>query len=147
MSLEENKAIVRRLNEAYNKFNLDALDDLVAPDYVDHTNKIKGLESLKQLMTMGHKGVPDWHETIEDIVAEGDKVWICITYTGTHTGELMGLAPTGNKIKTTSVDIHRIVNGKIAEYWNVTDTVRLLQPQGVIEITEAGKNFFPEFAK
>jgi predicted SnoaL-like aldol condensation-catalyzing enzyme len=59
----------------------------------------------------------------------------------------MGLAPTGNKIKTTSVDIHRIVNGKIAEYWNVTDTVRLLQPQGVIEITEVGKNFFPEFAK
>jgi predicted ester cyclase len=71
--LEENKAIVRRLNEAYNKFNLDALDDIVAPDYVDHTNKIKGLESLKQLMTMGHKGVPDRHETIEDIIAEGDR--------------------------------------------------------------------------
>jgi predicted ester cyclase len=147
MSSEENKAIVRRLNEAYNNVDMDSLDDLVAPDYVDHTNKIQGLESLKQLMQMGHKGVPDWHETIEDIIAEGDKVWILITYTGTHTGELMGLAPTGNKIKTTSVDIYRIVNGKVTEYWNVTDTVRLFKPQGVVEITEEGKRFFPEFAK
>jgi len=147
MSLEENKAIVRRLNEAYNKANTDLLDDLVAPDYVDHTNKIQGLESLKQLMKLGHKGVPDWHETIEDIIAEGDKVWILITYTGTHTGEFMGLAPTGKKIKTMAVDIYRIVNGKLAEYWNVTDTVRLFEPQGVIEITEEGKKFFPEDAK
>jgi len=147
MSLEENKSIVRRLNEVYNNVDMDSLDDLVAPDYVDHTNKIQGLESLKQLMQMGHKGVPDWHETIEDIIAEGDKVWILITYTGTHTGELMGLAPTGNKIKTTSVDIYRIVNGKVTEYWNVTDTVRLFKPQGVVEITEEGKRFFPEFAK
>ncbi len=67
MSLEENKAIVRRFIEAYNKRNLHLFDDLVAPDYVDHANQIRGVESLKQVMNMGFKGVPDWHETIEDI--------------------------------------------------------------------------------
>ena len=147
MSLEENKAIVRRFIEAYNKRNLDSLDEFVAPDYVDHTNQLRGLESLKQIISMGIQGVPDWHETIEDIIAEGDKVWIRLAYTGTHTGELFGLPPTGNKIIATAVDIYRIVNGKLAEYWNVTDRLALLKPQGVIEITEKGKILFPDDVK
>ncbi len=147
MSLEENKAIVRRFIEAYNKQNLDSLDEFVAQDYVDHTNKIQGLEGLKQLMSMGIKGVPDWHETIEDIIAEGDKVWVRLGYTGTHTGEMFGIAPTGNKITAKAVDIYRIVNGKLAEYWNVTDRLELLKPQGIIEYTEKGKKLFPEDAK
>ena len=119
----------------------------LAPDYVDHTNQLRGLESLKQIISMGIQGVPDWHETIEDIIAEGDKVWIRLAYTGTHTGELFGLPPTGNKITATAVDIYRIVNGKLAEYWNVTDRLALLKPQGVIEITEKGKILFPDDVK
>ena len=146
MSLEENKAIVRRFIEAYNKRNLDLIDDFVAPDYVDHTNKV-GREGLKQLFDMGLKGFPDWHETIEDIIAEGDKVWVRLAYTGTHKGEFMGLAPTGKKITTMAVDIYRIVNGKLAEYWSVTDNVNILKQIGAIEITEKGKNLFPEDAK
>ena len=70
MSLEENKAIVRRFIEAYNKHDLSSIDDFVAPDYVDHTNQV-GLEGLKQLFNMAFKGFPDFHETIEDIIAEG----------------------------------------------------------------------------
>ena len=147
MSLEENKAIVRRFIEAYNKQNLDSLDEFVAPDYVDHANQIRGLDGLKQIMNMGLKGVPDWHETIEDIIAEGDKVWVRLAYTGTHTGEMFGITPTGNKITATAVDIYRIVNGKLAEYWNVTDKLALLKPQGVIEYTEKGKKLFPEDIK
>jgi len=146
MSLEENKAIVRRWIEAYNKRNLDLIDDFVAPDYVDHTNKVDR-EGLKQLFAMGLKGFPDWHEIIEDIIAEGDKVWVRIAYTGTHTGEFMGLGPTGNKITTMAVDIYRIVNGKLAEYWNVTDNVNILKQIGAIEYTEKGKKLFPEDAK
>jgi predicted ester cyclase len=148
MSLEENKAIVRGFIEAYNKRNLDLIDNFVAPDYVDHTRpQIRGLASLKQLINMGLKGVPDWHETIEDIIAEGDKVWVRLAYTGTHTGEMFGLAPTGKKITATSVDIYRIVNGKLAEYWNVTDKLALFKPQGLIEYTEIGKQFFSEDVK
>ena len=143
MSLEENKEIVCRFIEAYNNRNLDLIDDFVAPDYVDHTNKVCR-EGLKQLFAMGLNAFPDWHETIEDIIAEGDKVWVRLAYTGTHKGEFMGLAPTGKKIKSKAVDIYRIVNGKLAEYWNVTDNVNILKQTGAIEITERGKKLFPE---
>ena len=146
MSLEENKAIVRRFIEAYNKRNLDLIDDFVAPDYVDHTNKV-GREGLKQLFNMGLKAFPDWHETIEDIIAEGDKVWVRLAYTGTHKGEFLGLAPTGKKITAKDVDIYRIVNGKLAEYWSVTDNVNILKQIGAIKYTEKGKKLFPEDVK
>jgi len=144
VTLEENKAIVRRFIDIYNQQNFELLDDLVAANYVDHTNQIRGREGLKQMMIMGSKAFPDWHETIEDIIAEGDKVWILLTYTATHTGEWLGLAPTGNKITTMNVDIYRLVNGKIAERQNVTDNMRLFKPLGVIEYTEQGKKLFPE---
>jgi predicted ester cyclase len=145
MSLEENKAIVRRWIEAYNKRNLD-FDEFIAPQYFDHTNQVDA-EGVKQLFSMGFKAFSDWHETIEDIIAEGDKVWVLLTYSGTHTGDFMGLAPTGNKITTKAVDIYRIVNGKLAEYWNVTDFMRFFKPIGAIEYTEKGKKLFPEEAK
>jgi len=142
MTLEENKTIVRKWIEAYNNRNLDSLKEYVAPDFVDHTNNIQGLEALIQVMNVGFMGVPDWHETIEDIIAEGDKVWVSLTYTGTHTGEMFGLAPTGKKITASSIDMFRIANGKLAEYWNVTDKLALLEPQGVVEYTEIGKKLF-----
>jgi C-1 hydroxylase len=145
MSLEENKAIVRRFVEAYNERKLDLIDDFVAPNYLDHTNKV-GREGLKQLFDVGLIAFPDWHETIEDIIAEGDKVWVRLSYTGTHKGEFMGLAPTGKKITSKAVDIYRIANGKLAEYWNVTDNVNIFKQIGAIEITEKGKNAFQKMA-
>ena len=91
MSLEENKAIVRRLTEALNELNLALLDELMTPNYFHHTLRIQGLESFKQNMTLIYKGFPDWHETIKDIIAEGDKVWVRYTDMMTHTGEYRGL--------------------------------------------------------
>ena len=146
MSLEENKAIVRRFVEAYNKGNLDLLDDLVAPDYVDHAHQLSP-EGLKQVIRMALKAFPDYHETIEDIIAEGDKVWIQVTATGTHTGEYMGIAPTGKKITMMFADVFRIVNGKIVEYWEVRDQLDFLKQLGLIEYTEKGKKIFPQDSK
>ena len=145
MSLEENKAIVLRWIEAYNKHNLDSFDEFIAPDYVDHTHQV-GPEGLKQLFNMGFKAFPDWYETIEDIIVEGDKVWVRLTYTGTYTGEWRGLAPTGKKVTMTAVDIYRIVNGKLIEYWNVSDGLDFFKQLGVIEYkyTEEGKKLFPD---
>ncbi len=145
MSLEENKAIVRRFIEAYNKHDLSSMEDFVAPDFVDHTHKQQGLESLKQLFNMAFKAFPDWHETIEDIIAEGDKVWIRAKATGTHTGgEFMGIAPTGKKVTSEMVDIYRIVNGKHVEGRFVTDQLDFLKQLGIIEYTEKGKKLFPQ---
>ncbi len=142
MSLEKNKAIVRGWIEAYNKRDLD-FDGFIAPDYVDHSNNVDR-EGLEQLIAMGLRAFPDWHETIEDMIAEGDKVWVRLAYTGTHKGEFLGLAPTNNKITTKAVDIYRIVDGKLAEYWNVTDNMNMFMKTGAIKITEKGKNMFPE---
>ena len=146
MTLEENKAIVRRFIEAYNKRNLDLFDDLLAPDYYDHTSKV-GVEGLKQLMNIAFKAFPDFHETIEDIIAEGDKVWARITFTGTHTGEFMGIAPTGKKITTEMVDIFRIVKGKLVEYRDVNNNLDYFKKLGLIEYTEKGKKLFLAGAK
>ena len=143
MSLEENKALVRRWIDVYNTHNLDSFDEFIAPDYVDHTNKVDR-EGLRQLFIMAFNAFPDWHETIEDIIAEGDKVWIRVNYSGTHTGDFMGIAPTGNKVTSTGVDIYRIVNGKLAEYWNVTDNMRFNTQLGLIKYTEQGKRFFQQ---
>lgn len=138
MFLEANKALVRGYIKAYNERDLDLIDHFVAPDYVDHSNNV-GREGLKQLMAMGLKAFPDWHETIEDIIAEGDKVWVRLSYTGTHKGEFNELKPTGKRIKSKAVDIYRVVNGKLAEYWNVTDNINILKQIGAIEVTEKGK--------
>ena len=146
MSLEENKAIVRRFIEAYNKHDLSSIEDFVAPDYVDHTNQV-GREGLKQLFNMAFKAFPDWHETIEDIIAEGDKVWVRVKATGTHTGEWLGIAPTGKKVTSEMVDIYRIVNGKHIEGRFITDQMDFLKQLGAIEYTEKGKKLFPEDAK
>jgi C-1 hydroxylase len=142
MSLEENKAIVRRWIEAYNERNLN-FEEFIAPDYIDHTNKVD-VNGLKQLFKMGLSAFPDWHETIEDIIAEGDKVWVLLSYSGTHTGDFMGLAPTGNKVSSKAVDIYRVSNRKLAEYWNVTDNVRIFAPIGAVEYTEKGRKIFSQ---
>jgi len=90
---------------------------------------------------------PDFHETTEDIIAEGDKVWVRNTITATHKGEYLGSAPTSNKFTEASVDIFRIVDGKIAEGWNIEDELDFYKQLGVIEYTEKAKKLFPEEVK
>ncbi|MGA3289072.1 MAG: ester cyclase [Candidatus Bathyarchaeia archaeon] len=143
MSLEKNKDLVRGFIESYNERKLDLIDDFVSPDYIDHDKNI-GREGLKQLIAMGINAFPDWYETVEDIIAEGDKVWVRLSYTGTHKGEFMGLSPTEKKITSKAVDIYRIANGKLTEYWNVTDNLNIFKQVGAVEVTEKGKQLFPE---
>jgi len=147
MSLEENKAIIRSLIEVFNKHNVALMDDFIAPDVViDHT--LQGLDSFKKFETNFIRGFPDYHETIEDIIAEGDKVWVHFKVTGTHTGEwnLLGitLAPTGKKVTYTGVGIWRIVDGKVVERKSVRDMLDFLKQLGVIEPTEKAKKLFPK---
>lgn len=148
MSSEENKAIVKRFIDAYNGRRLDLFDGLVAPDYIDHTHQQQGLESFKRLFDMAFKAFPDWHENIEDIIAEGDKVWVLVKATGTHTGEwnLSGvtLSPSGKKMTMMMVFIWRIAGGKLVEGWEVDDERDFFKQLGVIKYTEKGKRIFQE---
>ncbi len=107
MSLEKNKALIRKVNEALNRKDLTILDEFMAPDYVDHTNNLRGKEEVRQFYVATFKDLPDFHRTIEDTIAEGDKVWTLFRTTGT--------APTGKKIEMTTVSMLRFVNGKAVE--------------------------------
>ena len=133
MSLEENKALVRRTIEAINTQDLSSIETMITSDFVDHTRQVRGLENLKQFLSLIFKGFFDWHITIEDIIAEDDKVWIRITVTGTHTGEFRGLSPTGNKFTEHQVWIYRIIDGKIVEGWDVDDELDFLKQLGIID--------------
>ena len=142
MSLKENKAIVRKMIEEYNKHTLDWFDDFIAQDYFDRTNQV-GSEGVKQLFIMGFKGFPDWHEAIEDIIAEGDNVWVRVKATGTNTGEwnLFGVTipPTGKKVMMKMVFNWRIIDGKLVEGGEVDDNLPFLKELGFIEYTKKGK--------
>jgi predicted ester cyclase len=87
VSLEENKSVILRLVEVINNRNLSSLGELVSSDFVYHTFQIKGSEVMKKAIEEEIIGFPDFHVTIEDIAAEGDKVWFRVTETGTHKGE------------------------------------------------------------
>lgn len=147
MSLEENKAIVRAVIEAENAHNPALLDEFIAPDFVsdpDTPTEVRGLENLKQSYGPMWKGFPDFIGTIEDIIAEGDEVWIRYTGTGTHTGEFLGVAPTGKKVTIMAFCIYRIVDTKVVEWRQVVDMLDFYKKLGVIEYTETGKKLFPQ---
>lgn len=107
MSMEKNKALIRKVNEALNRKDLSILDEFMSPDYVDHTNQLHGKEEVRQFYIAAFKDMPDFYRTIEDMVAEGDKVWTRFRTTGT--------APTGKKVEMVTVSMIRFVNGKAVE--------------------------------
>lgn len=135
MSIEENKAIVRRYQEIYNSNNVEALNDVVAEDLLTPRmmpGMPQGLEGAKKIHRGTLLGMPDWHTQIEDLIAEGDKVVARITMTGTHTGDFFGFPATGKKISFTGIYIVQIANGKIIEHWGEEDSVGLLQQLGAM---------------
>jgi steroid delta-isomerase-like uncharacterized protein len=136
MSAEQNKSIVHRWVEGgWNQGNLALVDELYTADYMIHDpstpNFPGGHAAFKQFVSNLQTGYPDIHVTIEDIMAEGDKVVWRWHITGTHTGELMGISPTGRPISITGIVISRFDNGKWAEDYVNWDTLGMLQQIGV----------------
>lgn len=136
MSAEANKALVRRFYEEIDKGNIDAMDELVAEDYLDHNpppfpGLPPGREGLKQSFKIFWKATPGYHR-IEEQIAEGDKVVTRLTSFGKHEGDLPEAPRTGNDLKMTSITIHRISNGKLVEKWAEKNVLGFLQQIGVI---------------
>lgn len=133
---EQNKALVRRgVEQVWNGANVDAADEIVAGDFVVHAsrpgNEIHGPDGAKQYFAMLHKAFPDLTFTIEDHIAEGDRVVTRWSARGTHQGEFQGIPPTGKQITLWGIDIDRIAGGKIVECWMNLDELGLLQQLGV----------------
>ncbi len=119
----------------FNKRNLAALDDFYAPDHVDHTlppGLPVGPEGTKQAISTMLEGFPDLHITIEDMIAEGDKVVIRFTIHGTQQGTLGGIPPTGKQVDVSTIEITCIAGDKIAEDWGLDDRLGMLQQLGLV---------------
>ena len=132
---EQSKAAARGVFEAWQRGDLDALDELVAPDAMDHDAynpyREEGLEGLKKLIQMYRAAFPDTRFTIEEQVAEGDLVATRWSASGTNEGELMGNPATGRSVNISGISIDRIQDGKVVESWGNWDTLGMFQQLGL----------------
>jgi steroid delta-isomerase-like uncharacterized protein len=133
---EGNKALIRRyIEEAWNRGDLSVIGEVFAESHVgnDPANPgVRGPEGVRQLVILYRSAFPDTHFIIEDQIAEGDRVVTRWRASGTHKGELIGIAPTGKRVTVTGIDVSRISGGKVVESWGNWDTLGLMQQLGVV---------------
>ena len=116
---------------------MSVADEIIADNFVNHgilpaREIMRGREAAKQYMAMRHSAFPDTHFTIEDQIAEGDKVTTRWTATGVHQGEFAGIPATGKRVNFMAINIHRVVDGQIQEGWLEWDALGMMQQLGVI---------------
>jgi steroid delta-isomerase-like uncharacterized protein len=136
MSVEANKATVRRVaDEIFSQGKLDVIDDIFAPHYVGHTQHgtvVHGAAGVKQFVAQYLAAFSHAQSVVEDQVAEGDRVVVRLTFTGTHTGPWMGIPPTGKPVTVKGMALYRLQDGEIVEQWTIGDTLGLLQQLGAV---------------
>jgi len=124
--------VIRGIYEAINTGNLALLDKFVAPGYVEHSEGFQGVEPFKQQVAAFRAAFPDLRVTIDDLMIDGDRFASRTTVTGTHTGDLMGMPPTGRSISVEAVDLGRIENGQAKDRWGGLNMYSMLTQLGVI---------------
>jgi steroid delta-isomerase-like uncharacterized protein len=129
MSLEQNKAIVLQCYKASDQGNLEQVKELVAPNIVVHSlgSVIHGRDQFFEHMQMFRSAFPDSYNTIEDVIAEDDKVVTRGTFTGTHRGEFLGIEPTGQQVTVSVVHVDRLRDGKVIEHWVLGELLAMMQ--------------------
>ena len=137
MGTEEHKTLFRRFNEeVINKRNLAAIDTFMAPDFVEHEvlppGTPPGREGAKVLIAGLLDAFPDLQVTVDQELADGDRVMFYETWRGTHQGEFFGIPPSGQPVTFKVIDIVRVANGKVVEHWAVSDNLSLMQQLGAI---------------
>ena len=132
--LEANKLLIRDYyEEVYNKHQLEASDRFVAKDFIEHNPRLpQGLAGKKQFVTKVLAAFSNYHGELQDLVAEGDKVAARVQWTGTNDGPYDGRPATGNKLVFSTSDFFRIENGKIAERWDVVETLARAVALGLV---------------
>jgi steroid delta-isomerase-like uncharacterized protein len=144
MTSEENKAIVRRWFAETDQGNLDIVDELCAPNYIDHAPPLPGMPAgnagVREANQQLRAAFPDTVHIIEDQVAEGDKVVTRLRARGTFANEILGIPANGKVIEITGITIHRLEGGKLIEHWANPDLLSFMQQLGVIPIPEDTPN-------
>jgi steroid delta-isomerase-like uncharacterized protein len=136
---QANKEIVLQMyEEVWNRKNLDFVNEAVSPDFKDHPPKrffevpIRGREALYEAAVGFHAGIPDFHDRMIEIVAEGDRVVYLGEITGTHTGTLFGVPASGKSVKILGINYFRLEDGKVVERWGIFDVMGMMQQIGMI---------------
>jgi steroid delta-isomerase-like uncharacterized protein len=135
MSVEaDNIALVRRyVDDVWNKGSLAALDEIVSPNYVQHTRGVpQGRDGLKAFFAGFFASFSNASSTIEDVIADGDRVMWRSTLRATQTGAFRGIPPTGKEIRVSAMTIMRVDNGQFAENWGEQDNLALLRQLGIL---------------
>jgi steroid delta-isomerase-like uncharacterized protein len=134
---DENKEVVRRFfAEVINAGRMDRADAFVTADYIEHqqlpgAEGRQGIEIAKAFLSMMRSAFPNYRFDIEDLIAEGDKVVARLTVSGTQRGAMLGLGPTGRRVRTSGIEEFRFADGKIAEHWAVFDALGMLRQLGL----------------
>lgn len=135
MATETNKQVVRRFyDEVLNSGDLDVLEQIAVANYEEHDmlpGQGTGLTGLRDRVTMLQTAFKP-RFTIEDVIAEGDRVVVRWTNSGTHVGDFLGIPATGKSVTVAGIDIYRVQDGRMAEHWHVIDQLSMLQQLGVI---------------
>ena len=137
MSVEENKATLRRFIEQWDAGNLDIVDELVAADFVFHRpdiEDIRGRDGMKEYGRQIHAAFANLEHIFEDLVTEGDKIAFRFRITALHKGEFMGIPPTNKEVKFTATGIVKFKNEMLAEEWVDMDALGLLQQLGIVKL-------------
>jgi predicted ester cyclase len=135
MAPEANRAVVLRyVDKVWNRHDLDAIDGLVSPDYVNHAATTEEYRhgGGRQIWEWILSVFPDHRFDVEHIAADGDTVAVLGMMVGTHEGELMGIAPTGRRVVARQSHWFRVAEGRVAEHWAVRDDLGMLQQLGVV---------------
>ena len=141
MSVENNKDAVRRFNEAFSAGDLDGAAAVFAANAVIHNSGAPDpldVEGFKHFGGVFAAAFPDGKMTIEDLIVEGDKVVSRVTYRGTHTGDMMGIPPTGKSVAVSAILIDRFAEGKIVESWRLFDQMGMMQQLGLVPVPGQG---------
>lgn len=143
MSAEAYKSLIRRWWDGLSQGNAaELIDEVYAADYVLHDpslpEPVRGLEGVREFITSVTAAFPDGRATVEDLVAEGDRVVQRVTFRGTHQGEFLGVPATGKQVAVWLMVISRMADGKIAEEWQLVDGLGLLQQLGALPDAEEG---------
>ena len=154
MSAQENKTLSNRVAQAISEGDLEALDELMAPELAEEFKRdvaeirrafpdIVGLEAAKGFAMGYRQAFPDLKTTTEDLIAEGDKVVARWRSRATHQGEYMGIPPTGKEVEFTGISFYRIEGGKIAQSWNIEDKLGLMRQIGAYPEPEQSEEASP----
>ena len=146
MGTQENAAVFQRvIDEMVSNGNVDIVDELLAPDFVEHNElpppmmAASGRETAKQVFRVLRATFPDLRAEVRQVVAQGEYVVVFMTWHGTQHGEFLGIPPTGKAASFGVFDMVRVVDGKITEHWGIVDQLAMLQQLGALSLPGAGQ--------